>query len=268
MKASVYSNQRISGPYFKIIIEPVQNISFVPGQFVMIRPADSASSGIFLPRPFSIYSLTDENHLGILYKVAGRGTEFLSSLVAGSEIGFLGPFGNGFAIDDVNLPDEFFIVAGGIGVAPLLCLLELLRERCPEVPVTAFIGGRKSSDLLCTDEFEKLGATIVAATEDGSAGLSGYVTDALEGRLRNAGGNRKFRLYACGPNPMLRRIYDIAGPSNIESYFSLEAVMACGMGLCMGCAVRKRGGGYLLVCKDGPVFKGDIIEFADDETGF
>lgn len=263
MKAHVLSNQCIKGPYYKLVIKPVQKIAYTSGQFLMIRPSDSASSGIFLPRPFSIHSLTEENHLSILYKVVGRGTEFFSRLEAGNEIECLGPFGNGFQLDPDNPPDKFIIVAGGIGVAPLVSLTELIRSTFPEAPIKAFLGGRGIMDLLCIDELGKSGADVVVATEDGSSGVKGYVTDALEAHLRKVDPNYKIAVYSCGPNPMLRRIYEIVSPLNIQTFVSLEANMACGMGLCMGCAVRKRSGGYYLVCKDGPVFNGDAIEISD-----
>jgi len=263
MKAQVFSNHCIKGPYFKLIIKPLQNITSIPGQFIMLRPVETTSSGIFLPRPFSIHRVSEDPHIEILYKVVGKGTEFLSRLYDGSEIDFHGPFGNGFQIDSKNKPEEFIVVAGGIGVAPLLRLTELIRLTCPATPVKVFLGGRGIIDLLCVDELEKSGAEVVVATQDGSAGVNGYVTDALEEYLRQVDSDRRIILYSCGPNPMLRRIYDIVRKLNIETFFSLEANMACGIGLCMGCAVRRRGDGYYLVCKDGPVFNGDMIELSE-----
>lgn len=260
MKAQVFSNHCIKGSYFKLIIKPIQSVKSVPGQFIMLKPEESASTGIFLPRPFSIHRMTDDVFIEILYKVIGKGTEFLSKLVSADEIEFLGPFGNGFQIDTGNKPDEFIVVAGGIGVAPLLSLTELIRFNYPETSLKVFLGGRGIDDLLCVDELEKFSTEVVIATQDGTAGVKGYVTDALEEYLRQIDPGRRRILYSCGPNPMLSKIYDIVSGSNMEIFFSLEANMACGMGLCMGCAVRKRGGGYYLVCKDGPVFDGDMIE--------
>ncbi|MCC6543507.1 MAG: dihydroorotate dehydrogenase electron transfer subunit [Nitrospirae bacterium] len=264
MKAQVFSNKCIKGPYFKLVIKPSQKLTYMTGQFVMLRPAETTSAGIFLPRPFSIHGISGDDHIEILYKVVGKGTEFLSRLYEGSEIEFLGPFGNGFQIDIYNKPDEFIIVAGGIGVAPLLGLTQLIKSNCKETPVKVFIGGRGIMDLLCVEDFENHGANVVVATQDGSEGVKGFVTDALEEYLQDIGPDGRIILYACGPNAMLKRIYGIAGRSNIETTFSLEAEMACGMGLCMGCAVKKSGGGYYLVCKDGPVFNGDLIEFSND----
>jgi len=263
MKAQVFSNHCLQGPYFKLIIKPFQNITSIPGQFLMLRPVETTSSGIFLPRPFSIHRLSEDSYIEILYKVIGKGTNYLSKLDDRSEIEFYGPFGNGFQIDSKNKPDEFIVVAGGIGVAPLLSLTGLIRFTCPETPVKVFLGGRGIIDLLCVDELEKSGAEVVVATQDGSAGVNGYVTNALEEYLQQIDYDRKIILYSCGPNPMLKKVYDIVSHLNIETFFSLEANMACGMGLCMGCAVKKRGVGYYLVCKDGPVFNGDMIELTE-----
>ncbi len=264
MKAQVFSNLSIKGPHFKLIIKPFQNITSIPGQFLMLKPVDSALSGVFLPRPFSIHRVSEDNHVEILYKVVGKGTELLSRLDDRDEIEFLGPFGNGFHLDVNNLPEEFLIVAGGIGIAPMIRLTEFMKCTCPEIPVRVFLGGRGTTDLLCVEELKKSANEVIVATQDGSAGVNGYVTDALEDYLRQADPERRFILYSCGPNPMLKKIYDIVRHLNMVTYFSLEANMACGMGLCMGCAVRRRGGGYYLVCKDGPVFNGDMIELSDE----
>src|SRR3989304_850562 len=148
MKAQVFSNHCIKGPYFKLIIKPFQNITSIPGQFLMLRPVETTSSGIFLPRPFSIHRLSEDSYIEILYKVIGKGTNYLSKLDDRSEIEFYGPFGNGFQIDSKNKPDEFIVVAGGIGVAPLLRLTELIRLTCPATPVKVFLGGRGVIELL------------------------------------------------------------------------------------------------------------------------
>jgi len=264
MRARVFSNQCIKGSYYKLIIRPYQKITSIPGQFIMLRPAEAAESGIFLPRPFSIHNLSENGNIEILYKVVGKGTGFFCRLDNKSEIDFLGPFGNGFQINGNVTSDEFLIVAGGIGVAPLVNLAGLIRDFYPGKPVKVFLGGRAETDLLCVDELNKYASEVIITTQDGSKGVTGYVTDGLEQYLQKNASEKKYSLYACGPNPMLSRISDIVGHLNIDTYFSLEATMACGMGLCMGCAIRKKGGGYYLVCKDGPVFKGDEVDLSDE----
>ena len=159
---------------------------------------------------------------------------------------------------------EILIVAGGIGVAPMLYLAESLRVSCPENKIIVFVGGREAGDILCAEELKKIATEVILATQDGSTGIKGYVTEALEWYLRKCPLDAHATIYACGPNPMLKRIAEIVYPLNIDTYFSLEATMACGIGLCMGCAVKRKGGGYFLVCKDGPVFRGETIDFADE----
>ncbi len=262
MRAKVISNQCIHGLYYKIILNPLHKISFIPGQFLMLRPSEASSSGIFLPRPFSIHKVSEDGNIEILYKVVGKGTGFLSGLDKEREIDFLGPFGNGFQVNGIVTPDEFLIVAGGIGVAPLVSLSELIRESYPNIPIRVFLGGRGKTDLLCVEKLQETATEVILATQDGSEGMNGYVTDALDRYLRSSDPGERFTLYSCGPNPMLKRIFDIVTPLNITTYFSLEANMACGMGLCMGCAIQRKAGGYFLVCKDGPVFNGDMIELS------
>ena len=257
-----------------------------------------------LPRPFSIHRLTSDGNIEVLYKVVGKGTAILAKLDNDDEIDFIGPLGNGFPVrltqENENpvchpdpschpelvsgsgvsvskemlkqvqhdrwkgFSDEILIVAGGIGVAPMLYLTESLRASCPEKRVIVFEGGRETGDLLCVEELKKIATEVILATQDGSTGIKGYVTEALEWYLRKCPLDAHATIYACGPNPMLKRIAEIVYPLNIDTYFSLEATMACGIGLCMGCAVKRKGGGYFLVCKDGPVFRGETIDFADE----
>ena len=163
-----------------------------------------------------------------------------------------------FPIPDRKGVGEILLVGGGVGVPPLV----LLAESMPRYPMTAFIGGRGKVDVLCLDDFERMGVTLHAATEDGSLGFQGYVTEALEYRLAQVKADGKSRLlYACGPHPMLARIAQIVSAASIPAYFSLEAAMACGMGLCMGCAERGVGGDYPLVCRQGPVFRAEEIQW-------
>lgn len=267
MRARVVSNSCIKGPYYKLILKPSCLISARPGQFLMIRSsAYSASTDPLLSRPFSIYKLTQDGNVEILYRVVGKGTVLLKCLDAGEEIEILGPLGNGFEIDSGYSAEEFLIIAGGIGVAPMVGIAEVLRSSYPEKTIVVFSGGRGEVDLLCIEDLAKVATEVIIATEDGSAGFKGYVTGALETylyqRLRTQHSVRRTVIFACGPSPMLRRIYEIARPLSIETYFSIEATMGCGIGICMGCAVKRSSGGYYLACKDGPVFRGEAIEFS------
>jgi len=265
MKAQIISNSCIKGPYYKLFLKPLNPVKSIPGQFLMIRPVASISpSDPLLPRPFSIHRATPEGHIEVLYKRVGKGTAILASLSANEEVEILGPLGNGFALDGLTAATEVVVVAGGIGVAPMLGLVEAVRANYPAKEIRVFLGGRGEVDLLCVEELKAVSTEVILSTNDGTLGLKGYITEALENHLSHS-----FRiphsalrtiLYTCGPSPMLQRVAEITEPLQIESYFSLEANMACGIGLCMGCAIRRRDGkGYFLVCTDGPVFRGESV---------
>lgn len=263
MRAAVISNDCVKGPYYRLTLNPISKVHIKPGQFLMLRPAAmSHAYDPLLPRPFSIHRATEQGNLEILYKVVGRVTTILSMTVEKDEVDMLGPFGNGFPLGREAVGDNILIIAGGIGVAPMIELVEGLREKYPDRSIITMLGGRGEVDLLCVKELREIAGGVIITTNDGTVGIKGYVTDALEVYLRDSyDSGSKTTVYACGPSPMLQKISELTeARKNIETYFSLEANMACGMGICMGCAVNRRGGGYYLVCKDGPVFRGDTIE--------
>ncbi|MDD5435131.1 MAG: dihydroorotate dehydrogenase electron transfer subunit [Nitrospira sp.] len=259
MKARVFSNSCLQGTYYKLIFLPPARVHTLPGQFVMIRVCTTDSlTDPFLSRPFSIHRQAMDGSIEIIYKVVGKGTDLLTKLRKGDYIEFLGPLGNGFPISP---PDEAIIIAGGIGVAPMLSLIETIKSSEPETTIKVFLGGRGKEDLLFVEELENLANELILTTNDGSAGVKGYVTDELHEYLSNGHVPRsRSTIYSCGPTPMLRKILELTEPLGIETFVSLESAMACGIGLCMGCVVKKKDVGYFLVCKDGPVFKGNEIE--------
>ncbi len=279
MKARVFSNSCLQGTYYKLIFLPPVRVNIIPGQFVMIRvcAADSLSDPL-LSRPFSIHRQALDGSIEIIYKVVGKGTDLLSHLRKGDYIEFLGPLGNGFPLMSIPPPsspykggarggeslfsDEVIIVAGGIGVAPMLSLIEAIRASGADNNIKVFLGGRGKEDLLCVDELKKIANEVVLTTNDGSAGIKGYVTDALHTCLLNGHGQQtRTTVYSCGPTPMLKKILELTEHASINTYVSLESVMACGIGLCMGCVVKKKdNSGYFLVCRNGPVFDGKDIE--------
>src|SRR3990172_5213902 len=178
--------------------------------------------------------------------------------------------GSSYSPSDPLLPRPFSIhraTAGGIGVAPMLGLVEAVRASYPEKEIRVFLGGRGETDLLCVEELKAVSTKVILATNDGTMGFKGYVTEALEKYLSHSLVTHHSSLitilYACGPSPMLQRISEITEPLQIESYFSLEANMACGVGLCLGGGTRRRDGkGYYLVCMDGPVFRGESVDLS------
>lgn len=224
-----------------------------PGQFVMVRLPDGYIP--LLRRPFSVHSRLVEGAevcgFEVLYKVVGQGTQAMSGLKAGDLLDVLGPLGNGFSCPDGIR--HVFLVAGGVGVACLCCLALFLKEHKGVRP-TVFLGGRTAADILCQGAFESMGAEVRITTEDGSLGEKGVITSMVEQAINING--KPDMIYACGPTGMLKAISDIACTHEVLCQISLETVMACGLGVCLGCAVPKAdgSGAYLHACTDGPVF--------------
>ena len=219
-----------------------------PGQFVhLLVPHLEAS---VLRRPFSIFR-AEGNSISILYKPVGHGTEVLTQVPEGCAVSLVGPLGNGFPPCPANAFP--ILVGGGYGVAPLY----LLAGRT-EGTGSLFVGGRTSADILCRKEFEQLGWDVHAATEDGSLGTQGLVTDALDEWLQSAPRDRPFHVYACGPDGMLRAVGERALAAGIQAWLSLDKHMGCGVGACLACVqkVRDESGqvAWARVCKEGPVF--------------
>jgi dihydroorotate dehydrogenase electron transfer subunit len=224
-----------------------------PGQFVMVRPPKFLEP--LLPRPFSIHRVQGDQ-VELLFKVVGQGTRQLADLNKGDLLEVRGPLGQGF---NFNINQNPILVAGGMGVAPLLFLAETWRhsqKKNPKWSFKLFIGARNKAELLFLKEFEQAGAEVFAATEDGSYGRKGLVTQLLAMTIKKPSPNPT--LFVCGPNPMLKMVRNWAVQKKIPCQLSLETHMACGLGACLGCAVaRKEGSGfsYVKVCQEGPVFE-------------
>jgi dihydroorotate dehydrogenase electron transfer subunit len=215
---------------------------FDPGVFVNIRIMDSDSP--LLRRPISVHETDIENGiLKLIYKVVGEGTRKLSEKKQGDIVDIFGPLGTGFPIQ--SDAKSVVLIGGGVGIPPLYELGKRLAEK--GVKVTTVLGARNAEGLFCLEEFGTLGR-VVTATEDGSHGVKGFVTDAIrEGKL-------EFDcLYACGPKPMLKAL-DLEFRGKKEGYLSFEERMACGIGACYGCMTKTKDG-LKRVCKDGPVFR-------------
>lgn len=230
-----------------------------PGQFMMIKPQDCVEP--LLPRPISIHRVQD-SEINLLVRVVGEGTRRICDLTPGEILEVKGPLGRGFQIDPQKVP---LLVAGGMGAAPLLFLAEkLVRSGGWEKgkrPVL-FIGGRTRRELPALKEFRQTGLKVLAATEDGSFGEKGLVTDRLRDYLETGSGEAI--VYACGPGGMLKAVAALTRREGIPCQVSLEERMACGMGACLGCAVARHhegGPDYAKVCQDGPVFEAGEIDW-------
>lgn len=221
-----------------------------PGQFLSVFSKDGSR---LLPRPISICE-TDpaDGRLRIVYRVAGIGTKEFSGFQKGDLIDVMGPLGNGFPLQE-NTEKKAFLIGGGIGIPPMLELAKQLK--CDK---TAVLGYR--DELFLNKEFEEY-ASVVIATEDGSAGTTGNVLAAIrEGKLCAD------VIYACGPTPMLRAVKEYAKAQGIECWLSLEEKMACGIGACLACVCESKDVDAhshvhnKRICKDGPVFAAEEVE--------
>jgi dihydroorotate dehydrogenase electron transfer subunit len=235
-----------------------------PGQFVMIRDPERGEP--LLSRPLSVYGFHregDQAILDLLYHAAGRGTSLFSRMKPGAILAVLGPLGQGFTLRrDVR---KVILLAGGVGVAPLTFLLHecYSRDTSPQrTKFTAYIGARTARLLMGIDRLEGF-CDLRMATDDGSAGYHGLVTDLLSYDLGGYDTDETM-IYACGPAAMIRALGFIVMKTDIRCQVSLEERMACGIGACLGCAVAITDSdgknAYRRVCHDGPVF--DIREIA------
>ena len=300
-KSKVISNRNIKDNYFEIIIEASEIAkSAQPGQFVNIKVSDGMEP--LLRRPLSIHRISYQpsaisrqqrikNSIVLLYEAVGKGTEILSQRKPGEFLNVIGPLGNGFKcypLSAIRYP--LILVAGGMGTAPLVFLAEKLREvksKKAKGKTLVLIGARTREDILCEEEFKKLGCEVKIATDDGSRGFKGYVSDLLakelsalrwpEGRGWASDSPSHYQpltIYACGPKLLLKEISRISLEHNIPAQLSLESHMACGIGACMGCVIkgkRQKAKGkseeekgktefeYKRVCREGPVFEANQI---------
>ncbi len=228
-----------------------------PGQFLMLSPGRRGRVERYdplLPRPMAIFRarrMGGEAAVEVLYKVVGRGTSLLADARPGDEVRLVGPLGRGFP--EPSPGERLILVGGGTGVASLF---ELARRSSRRARVSVLLGARTAADLMGRADFESLDVDLQVATDDGSDGTEGFVTELLE---REIAGEGAARVYACGPTPMMRRAVEITEAAGLPCLVSLENRMACGFGVCLGCAVPRSGEGYHLVCRDGPVFEsGDL----------
>ena len=249
--AKILSQNKIADGIYSMWIETTAAKEAKPGQFIDVYVNDDSK---LLPRPISICEVKDDS-LRIVYRVVGGGTKIMSTYEEGDEIQIIGPLGNGFDMRD----GKAILVGGGIGIPPMVELAKNLSEKIGKENVISVMGYR--DELFLVDELEQF-STVVIATEDGSTGTKGTVIDAL-----NENGVDGDVLYACGPIPMLKALKDWASGKGIECQISLEERMACGIGACLACVCKTKEKDEhsnvcnKRICKDGPVFDANEIDF-------
>lgn len=244
MKAKILSNYNLDEDIFKMELY-WEGEKPKPGQFIMI----DCKGKTFLKRPISICDF-EKDKLSIVYQVKGEGTKNLSLLKPMEEIEITGPHGNGYDLS-LGIAKKVLIIGGGIGIPPLLYLSKNIRAD------NLYIALGYKTKVFLKDEFEKAGEVFIS-TEDGSYGEKGLVTNMLENIIDNVD-----IIYGCGPKAMLKELKNISLNKNILCQISMEERMACGVGACLGCAVKIRtneGYEYKKVCKDGPVFFSKEVE--------
>lgn len=251
----IISNQEISAGIFDMKIKaPEVSAGAAPGQFVSLYPGDWAH---LLPRPISICGAEDQI-LRLVYRVAGAGTREFSGKKEGESIRLVGPLGKGFPDAAPFAGEEVVLFGGGIGIPPMLFAAQSFSAAGAKV--TAILGYRDRETFL-SDEFERYGKVLIA-TEDGSVGTKGNVLDAF-----SEAPHRPKVCLACGPLPMLRALQQFSREKEIPCFLSLEERMACAVGACLGCVVKTVHTDphshvkNARVCKDGPVFSAEEIEF-------
>ena len=303
-EAFVSSNKQIGKRFYRLRLEFSANgarafADFQPGQFAELDLSgtalpsaenipehllDAAGRKILLRRPFSftdVIAEEDRTFADLLYCVLGPATLRMTTLSAGNSISVIGPLGNGFSVPDDKR--AAFLVAGGMGVPPLLHLAKVLTadSHAARIEVIVFAGAKTAKDLpfegrldeisqqlgFSIPEFARYGIESLLATDDGSAGYHGFVTDCLVERLGQTDlAAKDIVIYSCGPEAMLAKVAEIAKDKNIDCQLSMERRMACGIGLCQSCAVECKVSSsnetvYKMCCKDGPVFNSKEIIF-------
>ena len=301
-QAAISSNKRIAGGFYRLGLElsaagadafaktqpgqfaelDLRNTAVPPINSIPEELADASRRDILLRRPFSFCDVKTQNDktlVDILYYVLGPASLRMTTLSAGDSVSVIGPLGNGFWVPERK--KRALLVSGGMGAGPLQHLAKVLTADYPEVKVMAFAGARTARDLpfqsrldeisqqlgFSIREFAQYGVESLVATDDGSAGYHGLVSDCLAEWLGQAAfAGKDMIIYSCGPEAMLARVAEIAKEKKIDCQVSMERRMACGFGVCQSCAVECKVGDssetiYKLCCEDGPVFDSREVVF-------
>ena len=257
-QATVLHHRKAGRGYHRLVLRaPAAAAQAQPGQFVMLRVSENRDP--LLARPFGISAVISKTAIEVYYRVVGRGTSLLSIVEPGSTLALHGPLGNGFPLPEQGVTP--LLVAGGSGFPPLLFLAARHGKRA-----RLFAGSRDRECLPpapAMSDFRRRVNSIHYATEDGSRGTCGFVTDALAAYLKRRAEAERPVIYACGPRAMMAAAARIAAEHDVPCYVSMEERMACGLGVCMGCSVAVKAGGFRRVCREGPVFDAREIEWSE-----
>ena len=256
IKTTVLSNEKVAEDHFLLSCECLEIAQKAqPGQFIHVLISNA--TGILLRRPFTVYTV-DQNTITMLYQIIGEGTQRLSEMPKGAPLHVLGPLGNTFDIDDFTSPA--ILVGGGAGIASLMLLAVALRSQ--DIQTIGLIGAQHRKRLLSADALNAIGVSVHIATDDGSVGHHGFVTEILSDML-SQNNLRRPSIYACGPHGMLAAITKITSEYKVPTQVAMENRMGCAMGVCLGCVCPVRIDTnrieYQRVCTEGPVFNATDI---------
>lgn len=257
-QAELINKEQLTSDIYKFSVQAPKIVKDAkPGNFIEIRVSDQTEP--FLRRPISIYNLDRENGiLEFIFQVKGKGTEILAKKKIGDLIDIVGPLGYGtFKYENYN---NLAIIGGGIGVFPLYELAKCAKKDNKNVNI--YLGFRNKEYVVLEDEFKNVSDNLTITTDDGSYSEKGFAINFLE---KDIEAGKVDSIYACGPLPMLKTVQKLAVEKNIPCQISLEEKMACGLGVCLGCAVKtakspKDAPEYWHVCKAGPVFQAKDVE--------
>jgi len=258
-KCRILDHQKVGPKHFKLTITSKYISTHAqPGQFVNVRCSQNYDP--LLRCPLSIHRIAKEHgRFELLYEIIGRGTKLLSEFSVGEELDVVGPLGKGFNFD--RNKEISILVGGGMGIAPLLSLAENLKTKANYI----FIGAKTRDAVFGENDFRQVTDQILFSTDDGSYGKKGLVSDVLLDFIENELKTTNFgqaTIYTCGPKVMLKAIADIAFQKQISCQVSMEQLMACGIGSCLGCVINTSSG-YKKVCDEGPVFDAREILWKD-----
>lgn len=256
---TIVQNQKVSFDYYKMSFVAKGLEAPVAGQFLTIKLPSNFNQILRLPFAYSdFYTKNGLSYGSIIYQLRGGGTKYLSTLSQGCTISILGPLGSGFPLPSSNYK-QVYCIAGGVGLAPILFTYNQFKNAEKKYGYkTALIAGFKSD--LHIPTCDKISKTAYLCCDDGSKGYKGNVVNYLKTipttRLQNS------LFFGCGPMAMMRGLYSFCKENNFDLYLSLEEMMGCGVGACMGCIVKtKSDSGYERVCKEGPVFNANILDW-------
>ena len=254
--ARIVANEKLTEEIYQLVFYSPELIEKnpKPGQFLHVRVSEHLEP--LLRRPISIHDIdAKQKQCTLIYRVGGKGTQFLSEKKVNDSLDILGPLGNGFPFTELNEGEKVILIGGGVGIPPLYYLAKELAKK--EIPLTIFLGYNSKENSFLIEKFSHI-ADVNIATMDGTEGIKGTVvdliTDDLNEKLEKAGST----FYACGPTPMLKAIQNEWLDTQMNGYLSLEERMGCGIGACYGCVIKVDPKidpkGYKKICQEGPVF--------------